>query len=57
MYRYYTTGNTRDSGIAKLDSEGNVVCYIPDDINNNDWQEYQAWLAADPENNIPQEEV
>jgi hypothetical protein len=26
---------------------------LPD---NTMWQEYQAWLAADPENNIPQEE-
>jgi len=30
--------------------------YIPNDPINRHWIEYQAWLAADPENNIPQEE-
>jgi hypothetical protein len=27
--------------------------FIPNDPANRDWQEYQAWLAAD-ENNVPE---
>lgn len=30
--------------------EDGTVRFVPDDSANRDWQEYQAWLAADPEN-------
>lgn len=35
--------------IKMIDGNGVIKC-IPNDERNTDWQEYQAWLAADPEN-------
>lgn len=37
------------SGIELTDDNG-ITKSIPNDFFNRDWQEYQAWLAADPEN-------
>lgn len=58
MY-YYVLGaegiNREDC--VKLVEESGMTWFIPSDPANYHWVEYQAWLAADPENNIPQEEV
>ncbi len=35
--------------ILMTDEQG-VIHTVPNDERNKDWQEYQAWLAADPEN-------
>lgn len=35
--------------ILRLNDNGSISS-IPNDMANADWQEYQAWLAADPEN-------
>jgi len=48
-------GNTREDAIRAVDSQG-IPWTVPNDPKNTHWVEYQAWLAADPENNIPQEE-
>ena len=45
----------REDCIKGTNAEG-IIMTIPNDPANRHWQEYQAWLAADPENNIPQEE-
>jgi hypothetical protein len=50
---YYTQPGS-DGIILILDNGEYIV--IPNNPANTYWQEYQAWLAADPENNIPQEE-
>ena len=34
--------------------EDGITWWIPNDPTNSDWRAYQSWLAADPENNIPQ---
>jgi arabinogalactan endo-1,4-beta-galactosidase len=49
------TNNNREDCIKVLKEDG-ITWHVPNDPSNRDWQEYQAWLAADPENNIPQEE-
>lgn len=51
-YQYYNVGGTQATGILKI--EGEVTICIPSDPANRDWAEYQAWLAADPENNVPE---
>lgn len=38
--------------LKRTDPQG-VITFIPDDPANTDWQAYQAWLAADPVNNVP----
>ena len=40
-----------DSIILKIDDT--KVYSVPNTVDNRDWMEYQAWLAADPVNNIP----
>lgn len=42
-----------DSNFIRMTSASGVVSFIPDDPANRDWADYQAWLAADPENNVP----
>ncbi len=42
-----------DSDCIKLLEDGGMIRFVPNDSRNLDWQAYQAWLAADPENNIP----
>ena len=41
------------TGVFKTNDEG-LILGVPADSSNTDWQEYQAWLVADPENNIPE---
>lgn len=54
-YKYQSdfNGGHSESVILRVDDDG-VINFIPNDSLNKDWQEYQAWLAADPENNIPE---
>lgn len=39
-----------NSDSVKLTEDSGLIKYIPNDPANSDWQIYQAWLAADPEN-------
>jgi hypothetical protein len=47
--------NNREDCIKVLKGDG-ITWYVPNDPANNDWRQYQVWLAEDPENNVPQEE-
>lgn len=40
------------NGVLRTNSDSSQSS-IPDCDSNSDWQRYQAWLAEDPENNIP----
>jgi hypothetical protein len=40
---------TNIDAIKKTEDNG-IIKWIPSDPTNSDWAEYQAWLAADPEN-------
>jgi len=55
FYIKYDDNSNREDCIKLIDESGKEWS-VPNDPANRDWQEYQAWLAADPENNIPQEE-
>jgi hypothetical protein len=48
---YQLIGEDDSVGILRL-GEGSVTS-IPNNADNAEWRQYQAWLAADPENNIP----
>ncbi len=54
QYRYVSDGlgGVREGWIQALDDSG-LLWSVPADVSNLDWQSYQAWLAADPENNVP----
>jgi hypothetical protein len=55
MYRQLKDpqGNIRTDAIRRESDKATV----PNDLNNRDWVEYQAWLAADPANQpLPPEE-
>lgn len=39
---------TNSDYVLKINDE--IISTVPNDMKNRDWQEYQAWLAADPEN-------
>lgn len=41
-------GDIREDQILLID--GDKITYIPNDPENGYWQEYQAWLAEDPNN-------
>lgn len=43
-YQLYNTLKGLSDGIARHNADGSTS-YIPNDINNKDWQDYQAWLA------------
>lgn len=45
-----------NSDYIKAVKDDGSTYFIPNNSANKDWQQYQAWLAEDPENNIPQEE-
>jgi hypothetical protein len=51
MIQYKLTEN--GNGILKLE-DSVAVCWIPESEANSDWRAYQTWLAADPENNVPE---
>jgi hypothetical protein len=52
QYQLFTNSLGQTDAIV-LKIEDGVTYYIPNDQSNSDWRAYQAWLAADPENNIP----
>lgn len=43
---YQLINDTMVPGIIRIDDG----TFIPQNEGNRDWQEYQAWLAADPDN-------
>ncbi len=43
---------TNSSYVKMIEADG-TMRFVPNDPANSDWAAYQAWLAADPENNIP----
>lgn len=47
---------TAYDGILKIETinDKEIVWWVPNDPMNGDWAKYQAWLAEDPENNIPE---
>lgn len=53
IYQYVTDFNGGNNPNIILRNIDGIISCIPNDPTNRDWQEYQAWLAADPENNVP----
>lgn len=47
-YKQYSERGELSPFIMKIDDSR--ITYIPNDPANRDWQQYQVWLAADPEN-------
>ena len=50
MYQLINVGGEPRSDLILRTADN---AYIPNDEANSDWREYQDWLAADPENNVP----
>lgn len=46
-YQIYLDASTGEpvSGIKCIDQETGMISFIPNDPDNRDWREYQAWLA------------
>jgi len=53
IYQFMTDDPTASTSIIRINTEESTRTYIPNDQGNTDWNIYQEWLAADPENNIP----
>ena len=58
MTTYQYLENPRSPGNNRTDMiriiRDGIISTIPNDLTNIDWIDYQAWLAADPVNNIPE---